>query len=97
LHSLRLFAKNWLQASNYRKYNMRKILIAISIVSLTTLFSCGIKGHNRAELRPVNATDERIYGDIGGVARQTLNKYEDDATGKTAERISKIKAKMYPR
>lgn len=76
---------------------MKKILIAISIVSLSTLFSCGIKGHNRAELRPINADSERIYGDIGGVARQTLNKYEDDATGKTAERITAIKNKMYPR
>lgn len=76
---------------------MRKIITVISVISLTTLFSCGIKGHNRAELRPINATDERIYGDIGGVARQTLNKYEDDATGKTTERIAKIKEKMYPR
>jgi hypothetical protein len=76
---------------------MKKILIATCIFSLSALFSCGIKGHNRAELRPVNADSERIYGDIGGPARQTLNKYEDDATGKTAERITAIKNKMYPR
>ncbi len=76
---------------------MKKILIAISIVSFTTLFSCGIKGHNRAALKPVNADSERIYGDIGKPARQMLNKYEDDATGKTAERITAIRNKMYPR
>jgi hypothetical protein len=76
---------------------MKKLFIFIAVISLSTLFSCGIKGHNRAELRPVNATDERIYGDIGGVARQTKNTYKDDETGKTAERIAKIKAKMYPK
>jgi hypothetical protein len=76
---------------------MKKIFTFIAIVSLSTLFSCGIKGHNRAELKPINATDERIYGDVGGVARQTKNVYKDDETGKTAERIAKIKQKMYPR
>ncbi len=76
---------------------MKKVLTFIAIFSLATLVSCGIKGHNRAELQPVNATDERIYGDIGGVARQTKNTYKDDETGKTAERIAKIKAKMYPK
>ncbi len=76
---------------------MKKILTFITIISLSTLLSCGIKGHNRAEFKPINADDERIYGDIGGPARQTLLKYEDDATGKTAERVAKIKEKMYPR
>lgn len=76
---------------------MKKVLIAISIISFSTLCSCGIKGHNRAELKRINADSERIYGDIAGPARQTLNKYEDDATGKTAERITAIRNKMYPR
>ncbi len=76
---------------------MKKLLTFIVILSCLGLYACGIKGHNRAELRPVNENDERIYGDIGGPARQTKNVYPDDETGKTAERILKIKEKMYPK
>ena len=74
-----------------------KRTLAIFAVLTVGLVSCGVKGHNRAELPKINAEDDRIYGDRGGVARQTLNKYEDDATGKTTERIEKIRNKMYPR
>ncbi|MCU0449317.1 MAG: hypothetical protein MUC97_05650 [Bernardetiaceae bacterium] len=59
--------------------------------------ACGIKGHNKAELIPVNAADERIYGDPGGPARQTLNKYEDDKTGKTQERVANLRQKLFPK
>ncbi|MCU0394210.1 MAG: hypothetical protein MUE81_24130 [Thermoflexibacter sp.] len=76
---------------------MKKLFTLIAIVSCLGLFSCGIKGHNRAEIPAVNAGDERIYGDVGGVARQTKNTYADDETGKTAERVTKIRQKMYPK
>lgn len=61
------------------------------------LSSCGINGHNHAELKAVNANDTRIYGDKGQPARQTLNKYADDTDGKAAEKTSKIREKLFPR
>jgi predicted small lipoprotein YifL len=76
---------------------MKKIFRFFAIACLSiSLYSCGIKGHNRAELPSVNANDERIYGDIGGPAKQTKLTYPDD-DGKQAERIMKIKQKMYPK
>jgi hypothetical protein len=58
--------------------------------------ACGIKGHNEAKLIPVNAVDERIYGTPGGPPKQTLNKYEDDKTGKTQERVANLRQKLFP-
>lgn len=77
---------------------MKKIFTFIAVIFLSvSLYSCGIKGHNRAEFKPVNADDKRIYGEIGGPAEQTKKTYADDETGKTAERIANIKKKMYPK
>lgn|GEM_PF-3062179 len=76
---------------------MKKLINLFSLFLLLSLFSCGINGHNNAELRPVNVADDRIYGDVGGPARQTLNKYEDDATGKTQERVTAIRTKLFPK
>lgn len=75
---------------------MKNIRFALLAILLTALVSCGIKNHNRAELVPVNADDTRIYGNIGGPALQLANKYEDDKTGKTQERINTIREKFFP-
>ncbi len=76
---------------------MKKIRFALFTFILLTAASCGIKNHNRAELVPVNADDTRIYGNIGGPALQLANKYEDDKTGKTQERIGAIRDKFFPK
>ena len=77
---------------------MKKIiasfLLAVSVAGIFT--SCGINGHNHAELKAINADDTRIYGDKGKPARQTLVKYQDD-DGKQAEKVDKIRQKLYPR
>ncbi|WP_448517884.1 hypothetical protein [Rhodoflexus sp.] len=73
--------------------NLRFALFAFILLGTT---SCGINNHNRAELVPVNADDTRIYGEVGGPALQLANKYEDDKTGKTQERISAIRDKFFP-
>ncbi len=77
---------------------MKKIIRTLFLVLgvSTFLSSCGINGHNHAELKAVNADDTRIYGDKGQPARQTLNKYPDDS-GKQAELVDKIRTKLYPR
>lgn len=76
---------------------MKKITLSLLIaVFATSIFtSCGINGHNHAELRAVNPEDPRIYGDKGQPARQTLNKYVDD-DGKQAEKVDKIRQKFFP-
>ncbi|WP_250632939.1 hypothetical protein [Rhodoflexus caldus] len=76
---------------------MKKIRFALFAFILLGAASCGIKNHNRAKLVPVNADDTRIYGDIGGPALQLANKYEDDKTGKTQERIGAIRDKFFPK
>ena len=76
---------------------MKKIFTFIAILSVSfAMYSCGIKGHNSSEIKPINADDERIYGDIGGPAKQTKLTYPDD-DGTQAARIMKIKQKMYPK
>jgi hypothetical protein len=76
---------------------MKKICFGLFAFLLIGAASCGIKNHNRAELVPVNAKDTRIYGNIGGEPLQLANKYEDDKTGKTQERISAIREKFFPK
>lgn len=76
---------------------MKNIRFALLTCLLLGAASCGIKNHNRAELVPVNADDTRIYGNIGGPALQLANKYEDDQTGKTQERIATIRDKFFPK
>jgi hypothetical protein len=73
-----------------------KLYSVLTMAGLMLLGSCGIKNHNKAELYPVNPENERIYGDIGGPARQTLVQYEDDKTGKTQDRIQNIREKFFP-
>jgi hypothetical protein len=76
---------------------MKKIASVFSFLLLVGLSGCGIDGHNQAELRPVNADSERIYGEIGGPAKQTLNKYKDDETGEVQQRIAAIRTKLFPK
>jgi hypothetical protein len=78
---------------------MKKIATVFTLTALLGLAGCGIDGHNQAELRPVNATDDRIYGDVGGPARQTLNQYKDaspDSLAAAQAKIAKIRAKLFP-
>ncbi len=63
---------------------------------LLTLSSC-FGQHNKAPSLGVNLDSERIYGEKGGAPRQLANKYEDDASGVTAERISAIRNSLFPR
>lgn len=74
---------------------MKKIFI--TLVSALLFSACGINGHNNAELKAVNADNPRIYGDRGEPARQTLNKYPDDADGKAAEKVDAIRQKFFPK
>ncbi|MCS6967841.1 MAG: hypothetical protein RMJ44_04575 [Cytophagales bacterium] len=76
------------------KNYLRSVLLAF-IIGATS--SCGINNHNRAELVPVNENDTRIYGNIGGPPLQLANKYEEDKTGKTQERINAIRDKFFPK
>ncbi len=82
-----------------KKITIKKIIGSFLIAAFaTTVFtSCGINGHNHAELRAVNPDDTRIYGDKGQPARQTLNKYKDDEDGKQGEKVDKIRLKFYPK
>jgi hypothetical protein len=78
---------------------MKKIATVFSLFALLGLAGCGINGHNQAELRPVNASDDRVYGDVGGPARQTLNQYKDaspDSLAAAQAKVAKIRAKLFP-
>lgn len=76
---------------------MKNIRFALFAFILLGAASCGIKNHNRAPIVIPNAEDTRIYGDVGGPALQLANKYEDDKTGKTQERIGVIRDKFFPK
>ncbi len=81
-----------------KKITMKKIIgsFLIAVFATSVFTSCGINGHNHAELKAVNPEDPRIYGDKGQPARQTLKTYVDD-DGKQAEKVLKIREKLYPR
>jgi len=72
---------------------LTKFALAIFIFGFS---ACGLNGHNNKAIMQTTE-NERIYGDLNGKAKQLANKYEDDATGKTAEKIEKIRQKLYPR
>lgn len=75
-----------------------KIYTFLACVLFTVLLSsCGYQGNNRKKLTEPTPNSERVWGDKKGKARQLANKYEDDATGKTTERIEAIRTKLFPK
>lgn len=60
------------------------------------LFVCAVSCnmHNDTVFSDRNKNNEKVYGNIGGPAKQAGSKYEADP--KSAERIKLIKEKLYP-
>jgi hypothetical protein len=54
----------------------------------------GCSKYNETKIEDENQNNERVYGEKGAPARQTLNKYESDP--KSAERAAAVKEKLYP-
>ncbi|MCS7005627.1 MAG: hypothetical protein NZM38_09925 [Cytophagales bacterium] len=76
---------------------MKQILIcALSIGLIIGLTRCIPGEHNTAPNKGVNLDSERIYGIKGGEPLQLKNKYPDD-DGTVAERVEKIRNKMFPK
>lgn len=74
------------------------IFIFLATITLTiSVSSCGIKGHNRKEIWGIDESNERVFGDVNKGPRQLEKEYKPDETGKTAEKINKIKDKLYPK
>ena len=75
-----------------------KIYTFLACILLTVFVSsCGYQGNNRKKLTEPTPNSEKVWGDKKGKAKQLSLKYEDDATGKTAERIEAIRTKLYPK
>ncbi|WP_020531778.1 hypothetical protein [Flexithrix dorotheae] len=75
---------------------MKKAFLS-SIVFLFILIgssSC-LKDHNQAVVSSPTPENERVWGNKGGEPRQLPNKYEADESGATADRIQKIREKLY--
>ncbi|TAF34204.1 MAG: hypothetical protein EAZ67_04185 [Cytophagales bacterium] len=69
-------------------------LVAVCAFSVLSLTAC-IEDHNKPYVKPKNKDSERIYGNIGGSARQLANKYEDPKNA--VDRASAVREKFYPR
>ncbi len=74
--------------------NLKVCVAAISAFCVLSLTAC-IEDHNTPKVNPKNVDSERIYGDIGGPARQLANKYEDPKNA--VDRANAIRDKFYPR
>ncbi len=71
-------------------------ILAVFMLAIS-VSSCGIKGHNQKEVWGLDATNERVFGDVNKGPRQLEVEHAPDETGKTAEKINKIKDKLYPK
>ena len=69
-----------------------KLIVFVGIISLA---SCMGK-QNQAPSKGENLDSERIYGIRGAEPRQLPTKYPADEDGSVAERIEKIREKLYP-
>jgi hypothetical protein len=72
--------------------NLKGLLSAL-VISAFIIGGCS--DYNKTKFKDGNENNEKIYGEKGGPARQTLNKYEPDP--KAAERAAKVKEILYPK
>ncbi len=75
----------------------RNFLYILALAFVLGLSQCGYMGHNSKEIGGFETEADKVWGDKKAPARQLAQKYEDDATGKTAERIDAIRTKLYPK
>lgn len=72
---------------------MRKGIALTGIIALIGLASCGKYNYAPALTDDQKKAKPEIYGEVGGVARQTKNTYPDNpaATGKALELKQKLR------
>ncbi len=67
-------------------------LISATILSFILLAACS--DYNTTEVKDNHKGEERIYGNVGGPAKQLENKYESNP--KTADKVRTIREKLFP-